>query len=461
MLAICAEDPDKISGGMGRAVGELNRALAKRDDVEVDLLTIGPASIDGRGNARPFVEFQGFRKWTFDTLIPQKPRSPSIRAVLQVDVLWMSRLLEMVHSGYRWDVLHANEWSSMQVAQIASRVLGIPIVSTMHLCLTSLWDLDKPMKVPRRTKKLLTEYREAQTPENVEPLTKKQRKEFREISVVQKAANFEADLWISNQEGKLCVETEELILCSHAYCEIAETYFHINSILGKSPFMIPNGIDLGAWHPGAGDAYRARETHDKIGWRPIALFAGRIATMKGISYLLQAVTDEDTGYQIVLAGDVNADIGEEDWYVTQWIRALEAKYPNRLAWVGFQHDQELKDLYAAAECAIVPSITDPYNIVLDELWGSGVPAIATDVDGMGERVRDEEGEEYALIIPPRDSKAIRKALHEMKDEKVRDHWRAQGLKRVQDPRFNWDQIAEQVTEVYRQTIRAYHGKSTH
>jgi glycosyltransferase involved in cell wall biosynthesis len=367
-------------------------------------------------------------------------------------VLWLSRLLEMTAQGHKFDIIHAHEWSSVQVAQIASRVLNIPVVSTMHLCMSSLWDKDKPMELPDYVEGLLDEYRDRKQAE-YDPLTDGQREELERQAVVQRAANDEVDSWISNQEGKLCVENGELILCSSAYCEIAEEYYHINSVFGKSPFMIPNGIDLKDWYPGAGDAARARQAHDKIGRRPIALFVGRIATMKGVSPLLKAVTDEDTGYQVVLVGEVNADIGKEEWHVTQWIRALEAKYPERLAWIGFQRDQELKDLYAAAECVIMPSITEPFGIVALESMAMGAPLISTSVDGLGEVVTEGD-ERFALVIPPNDSNAINQALRVMADEGECAYWRAQGLGRVKDPKFNWDEIADQTVGVYREITKA-------
>jgi len=460
VLAICVEDPEMLLGGMGRHIRELYRHMAQRDDVEIDLLTACPAKLDEHDEHKPFVEYHGYRKWTWDVIASQKGRFPSIRSVFQTDVMWLSRLLEMVNSGYKWDVIHAHEWSSLQVAQMASRVLELPIVGTMHLCMRSLWDLDKPMKLPKRTKVLLKEYQESLVKKEAKPLTRNQKKKIRESIIVQEAAGLECDAWTANQEGKLNIETHELILCSHAYCEMSEKYYKINSMWQKSPFMIPNGIDCGDWHPGAGDARRARETHDKIGWRPIALFVGRIATMKGIEYILQAVSDEDTGYQVVIAGEVNADVGGEDWYVTQWIRALEKKYPKRLAWLGFQRDQELQDLYAAAQCVIMPSTTEPFGIVAFEAMAMGTPLIATTMNGLGEIVSDGKTD-YAMIIPPRDSKAIASALRWFLDNETGQQiYSGLGLKRVKDPRFDWNNIAAQTVEVYRQTSEAWNARNT-
>lgn len=438
VLAICIEDPALIVGGMGRHVRELYRAMARRDDVEIDLLTIYPAEVDAGGRSVPFTEHDGYRRWTFSTICSQKPRFPSMRPILQVDVLWLARLVEMVRKGYEWDVIHAHEWSSWQVAQQASLALDLPIVATMHLCMTSLWDTDTALGPPDWLV------------ESEEPKEPKAPKE-------PEAPPREVDSWMGNQEGKLVCEGHELILCSQAYCDLVEAYFYVESFWGKTPHLIPNGIDAADWYPGAGDRRRARRDHPAIGWRPIALFVGRIATMKGIEYLLQAVERSDTGYQVVIAGEVNADVGKEEWYVTRWIRALIERYPARLAWVGFQRDEALRDLYEAADVVVMPSTCEPSGIVGVEAMASGTPLIATAVEGLGELVREGD-EPFAYVIPARDSAAISEALTTLRNDRtLHANLRQAGLARVRDLKFDWNSIARQTVEVYRQTVEAYHG----
>lgn len=415
VLAVCTEDPELWLGGMGVHCKELYRALARRPGVEIDLLTTGPG---------PAVkEFDGYRKWVYSHQVCQKPPAPGLRAVLQADVQVLRRLLQMVAEGYRWDVIHAHEWSSVQVAQAAREVLGIPIVSTMHLCMGALRRYDRPM--------------------DWEPTAEPSWSEM--------------DLWIENQEGKLLVENQELILCSDAYVRIAGEQYPLD-VIGKQAHRIYNGIDLEEWHPGAGDGDRARREH-ALEDRPIALFVGRIATMKGIEYLLEAVAAKDTGYQVVIAGEVNADTGAEDWNVTKRLRHLTARYPERLRWVGFQRDQALKDLYAAADCVLMPSTHEPFGIVALEAMAMGVPLIATGVDGLGEIVTEASGDasvrSFALIIKSRDPEAIILALRDMGSPIFRRSLREQGLARVRQ--FNWDAIAEQTLGVYRLAMEGYNA----
>jgi glycosyltransferase involved in cell wall biosynthesis len=403
VLAICVEDPELLLGGMGRHVRELYRAMARRPGTEIDLLTTGPS---------PCKEFDGYRKWTYSHRVSQKPPAPGIRAVFQSDLQMLGRLLEMNRAGMEWDVIHAHEWSSWQVAQLAQQAFDLPIVSTMHLCMSALRTRDLPMDwVPRDQ------------------------------------SWSELDVWIANQEGKLCIENDELILCSDSYCQIASQEYGLG-VICKEPHLIPNGIDLDDWHPGSGYGERARREH-ALENRPVALFVGRIATMKGIEYLLEAVEREDTGYQVVIAGEVNADVGGEDWHVTQKLRYLQNRYPERLRWLGFQRDQELKDLYSAARVVVMPSTHEPFGIVALEAMAMGVPLITTGVDGLSDVVDDE----CSLRIRPRSSKAIITALHDLKDAGNRGDLQNAGIERVKQ--FNWDSIAEQTLGVYRLAVEGY------
>lgn len=403
VLAICIEDPELLLGGMGRHVRELYRHMSKRTDVEIDLLTTSPGE--------RVKDYDGYRKWRYSELSPQKPPTPGIRAVLQSDVQMLRQLLQMLAEGHQWDLVHAHEWSSVQVAHCVRDALNVPLISTMHLCMGTLKQYDKPMGW-----------------EPVEPRWS------------------EMDLWVENQEGKLLIENNELILCSDAYVRIANEHYMLE-VIGKKPHRIYNGIDLTEWNPQAGDGERARRDH-ALCERPIALFVGRIATMKGIEYLLEAVNQQDTGYQILIAGEVNADVGKEEWSVTKKLRALTARYPDRLRWIGFQEDQALKDLYVAADCVIMPSTHEPFGIVALEAMAMGTPLISTDVDGLGEIVRDADGR-YALIIPSRSAEAINKALRELNvvGKQGKQLLISAGLKRARH--FNWDAIAEQTVGVYR------------
>ena len=416
MLAICQEDPHHLLGGMGMHVRELYRAMARREDVEIDLLTTGP----GEG----MVEIDGYRKHRSDKLVCWKPRAPDLAALLAADIQMARTLAQLLAQGRRWDVIHAHEWNTVQVARMARDALQIPMVGTLHLCITRLMQVDS-----------------------------------------QPGAPSECDLYLMQQEGHLVCDPRELILCSKSYVkQVRETF-----MTDRPVHMIYNGIDRERWFREAGDGDRARFQHGlptgKLAGafgedRPIALYVGRIATMKGITQILDAVEAEDNGYCVVCCGEVNAntDADKEAWSVTQRIRALEACMPWRFRWLGFRHGQELLDLYAAASVGLMPSIHEPFGIAALEHLAMGVPLIATEVDGLGEVVVDDcdtvaerdQAEEFGIIIPARSPRAIVEALKLRRGlaPAVVEEMRQAGYRRCQA--FSWDTAAEQTVKVYHQ-----------
>lgn len=402
VLAVCQEDPHHLLGGMGMHVRELYRHMARRGDVEIDLLTCGP----GEG----MIEVDGYRKHRADKLVCWKPLAPNMAALLTSDLQLARTLTQLLARGQRWDVVHAHEWNTMQIARMARDALKVPLVGTMHLCLSRLMQVDEPVS-PARTGELS-----------------------------------ECDLYLMQMEGHLVCDPHEFILCSRSYVDqVRETF------LTQRPInMIYNGIDRERWFREAGDARRARFENGLPEDRPVALYVGRIATMKGVTHLLDAVEAGDNGFCVVVCGEVNANSEDEKegWEVTRRLRSLEANCPWRFRWLGFQHGQDLLDLYAAADVGLMPSIHEPFGIAALEHLAMGVPLIATEVDGLGEVVV-EGTEEFGIIIPARNPQAIIQALRlrrSLSDDQV-EGLRREGYRRCQA--FTWGAAAAQTVKVYR------------
>jgi glycosyltransferase involved in cell wall biosynthesis len=405
ILAICQEDPEHLLGGMGRHLRELYRAMAARGDAEVDLLVGGPA--------HESYEYEGFTKHHSDKLLCYKPRAANMASLLVSDIQLATTLMRLIAEGRRWDLVHVHEWNAMQVARMARTALGAPLVGTMHLCITRLME---------------------------------------EAGADMSAAT-EQDVYLMQQEGHLIVDVDELILCSAAYVEMARRTFMTDRPIN----LIYNGIRADLWARDPDAAASARARLGIVTDRPIALYAGRIAEMKGIRELLAAIEGwDDCPYLFVLAGEVNANSDEErdGWDVTRKIRELGESYPHRLLWAGFQDDRGLRGLYSAAEIGVMPSVHEPFGIVALEMMAASLPLVCTEVGGLGEIAADGGGREYALIIDAGDPRQIREAAaHLRAHPEAREELGRLGLERA--GHFSWDRAAEQTAGLYRDTIRRH------
>lgn len=399
VLAICQEDPEWLLGGMGRHLQELYKEMARQGKIHVDLLVGGPA--------HESYQYNGFMKHHGDKLLYYKPKEPNMASLFISDLQLVNTLTRLIADGKRWDLVHVHEWNSMQVAKIARDALNVPMVGTMHLCISSLMENEG----------------------------------FSKLS--------ESDVYLMQQEGHLIVDPEELILCSYAYEKLIRRLFMTDRPIN----IVYNGIDMDHWKR---DETKAQKVKQKLELpeKPIALYVGRIADMKGIRELLQALENwDDCPYFVVLAGEVNANTedSKESWDVTKWIRRLEETYPHRFRWVGFQNDEDLQGLYSLAEVGIMPSLHEPFGIVALEFMSMGVPLISTEVGGLGEIVVDNSGNEYALIIEPGNVRQIREALkhlyHDLHDCQV-----LHSVGKVRAQHFSWEQVARKTANLYIGTI---------
>jgi glycosyltransferase involved in cell wall biosynthesis len=97
------------------------------------------------------------------------------------------------------------------------------------------------------------------------------------------------------------------------------------------------------------------------------LYVGRLAPEKGVGILLSALDGVDA--ELVVIG-----IGPE----AQRLRALA---PARTRFLGHLDRDELPAWYAAADALVLPSLSEPWGMTLNEGAAAGLPLIATDAVG--------------------------------------------------------------------------------
>ena len=184
----------------------------------------------------------------------------------------------------------------------------------------------------------------------------------------------------------------------------------------------------------------------------VARRPGRIITtasadvaMKGLAYLLEAVaklrTERDV--ELVVIGKPK-ERGRAD-------RTLkELGLADVVQFISGVTDDEIVELYASAEVAVVPSLYEGFSLPAVEAMASGVPLIATTGGALPE-VAGIDGD-TALLVEPGDSEAlaavIRRALD---DPELRARVGAAGRERV-ITRWSWHRTAEITLEHYRSVL---------
>lgn len=137
---------------------------------------------------------------------------------------------------------------------------------------------------------------------------------------------------------------------------------------------IPNGVK-DEWLASTGDGARFRAKYGIEPGRRILLFMGRLTPVKNLVRLVEAWAATGTtarDWVLVLAGA--AEFGYEV-QLDERIRQLGLGDAVRA--VGGIHGQDKRDGFAAAECFVLPSLSEGFGMVVLEAIATGIPAIAT------------------------------------------------------------------------------------
>jgi len=180
--------------------------------------------------------------------------------------------------------------------------------------------------------------------------------------------------------------------------------------------------------------------------KPIVLFVGRLLRDKGVVELLEAsehLNEKEILHELRMVGgldDANPNcLSQEDvdeWSSRDWIK-----------FVG--RSETVMDEMAQSDLVVLPSYREGLPKVLLEAGSMGLPVITCDVAGCREVVVDGEN---GLLIPPRDSAALAKAMEMLiLDSGIRSQMGYSNFKRTKDE-FTENVIFNQFLELYRSIV---------
>jgi glycosyltransferase involved in cell wall biosynthesis len=139
-------------------------------------------------------------------------------------------------------------------------------------------------------------------------------------------------------------------------------------------------------------------------------FVGRIVEEKGLEYLIDGFRQlDDPDARLLVAGDYSKIAGGS---VVDAVRRAAGE-DSRVRLLGFLPEESLPDLYASLDVFALPSVNsfEAFGIVQVEAMMTGVPSVASDLPGVRIPVRRTG---FGKIVPPRDAKAIHRALEELR-----------------------------------------------
>ncbi|MDQ3721270.1 MAG: glycosyltransferase [Actinomycetota bacterium] len=199
--------------------------------------------------------------------------------------------------------------------------------------------------------------------------------------------------------------------------------------------VIPYGVDLRRFSPEAADAEAVAELRRRFR-PPLVVATGRLVYYKGFDRLIR-VADRLQATVLIVGGGPLA--GELEGLAGATSHAHLLKNVR---------DDELRDVLAAADVFVLPSINraESFGISTLEAQAMGVPAVVTDV-GTG-TIEAIDNRHTGLVVTPNDEDALVAAIRRLlSDDALRSAMAVAARGRVRTS-FSMEAIAEQFADLY-------------
>jgi UDP-glucose:(heptosyl)LPS alpha-1,3-glucosyltransferase len=197
---------------------------------------------------------------------------------------------------------------------------------------------------------------------------------------------------------------------------------------------IPNGVDVEVFAPGAHEqqATELRRKLDIGGDRLVAIFVGSEWERKGLEPVIRALAIA-RDWDLLVVGN-----GDRDRYGRL---AAECGVADAVHWLGVS--REVAPIYELADAFVFPSSYEAFPLVSLEAAASGLPILATPVNGVRELVSD--GANGFLI--GRDPQDIARRLQQLADDPQLRLRLGSAVRRTA-LEYSWERMVDRHDELY-------------
>ena len=380
----------KETGGMNVYVRELSRELG-RMGVAVDVFT--------RSQNRAIPRVVDFADGVRVVHLAAGPEQPMKRERIRdhldefVDGVDTWRIAQ----GVEYDLVHAHYWLSGVVGLALRERWGAPVLQMFHTL--------------ARLKN-----RVARSTDDLEP----------EVRI--------------REETRVIAEVDRVVAANVVErADLARLYGATPSRIA----VIPCGVDTELFRPGDRAAARAALG---LPAGPLLLYVGRLAPIKGLDTLLDALAQVRAGGRpvqlLVVGGDADEPVNGHEAELRRRIAALGLAQAVRF--IPAQPQGVLPTYYAAADVSLLPSYYESFGMVALEAMACGSPVIASRVGGLTTTVRDGV---TGFLVPEGNVGALAERMEALIDDPDLG-WRMgmEGIRWAAEHR--WPCVAEAVCREY-------------
>ncbi|HSR35076.1 MAG TPA: glycosyltransferase family 4 protein [Anaerolineae bacterium] len=388
VLLFSWEYPPHVVGGLGKHVAELLPPLAGTPDVDLHLVT--PRWSGGRALERA------------GQITVHRVDPPATGDDFYVSA-WQTNLRLEEYGERLWeesgpfDLIHVHDWLVAFVGAALKRSHKTPLLSTIHA-------------------------------------TERGRGRGH-LSSDQARAIHHVEWWLS-------YESWRVIACSeYMRGEISE-YFQCPR---DKIDVVPNGVETTRFDELEGQDLTHFRHMYALPFEQIVFSVGRVVYEKGLQVLIRAlplILVQQPATKVIVAGK-----GPE----LDSLRSLawSLGVGEKVLFTGFISDENRDRLFKIADCAVFPSLYEPFGIVALEAMAAKCPVVVSKVGGLEDVVK--HAETGITVYPDNPESLAWGIVHTLKYPE----WAAARVKnayRVVREEYNWEHIASETARVYRRIV---------
>jgi glycosyltransferase involved in cell wall biosynthesis len=206
--------------------------------------------------------------------------------------------------------------------------------------------------------------------------------------------------------------------------------------------VIPNAVNTEVFYLMLSDGERVRS-------KKRVLFVGILTPVKGVPFLLQAVSylkGQRQDFTLDIVGNGTNRLEHEE--LARTLRVLDI-----VKFHGLIPKVKVAEFMRACEFLVAPSLHETFGVALIEAMACGKPVIATQGGGSREIVDDRVG----ILVPPQDFKALAKAINYMLDNYK--SYSPEGIAQYAKEHFGYEAIGHKLDRIYGELILGESGDS--
>jgi glycosyltransferase involved in cell wall biosynthesis len=173
----------------------------------------------------------------------------------------------------------------------------------------------------------------------------------------------------------------------------------------------------------------------------IVYYVGRMTHEKGVSILLEAapLVIEAMGDRVkfvVIGGGNTNHLKQQAW---------DSGIAHKCFFTGFMPETDLDKFQTIADCAVFPSLYEPFGIVALESFAARVPVVVSDTGGLPEVVRHGR---TGIVTWVNNSSSLAWGILQVLQNPDYAQELVENAYKDLDHRFRWDRLAQQTEAVY-------------